>query len=360
MTGVPLEELGWDPVWAYHAAEVDEPGLVAGRLTTVDRGLVTLATANGSIAAEWRFPVPIPDAHEGVMPAVGDWGLINGDASTSRLSYLLPRRTLLARGVGKGSRVTQPLAANVDLVMVVTGLDRDFSVRRIERFLVLARSGVVRAIVVLSKSDLCSDLERAEQEARRVAPGQTVVAVSAVDGRGLSRLTTELGPGRTAVLVGSSGVGKSTLINRLLGAEHQSTGAVRASDQRGRHITTRRELLVLPNGGLIIDTPGLREVGLLASAEALVDVFPEIAALEDQCRFSDCAHEQEPDCAVLEAVDRGHLEADRLGAYQRLRREQANADRRADEHLRRAHERATVGHYKRYLREAQRLKGKGS
>jgi len=353
-----LEDLGWDPVWEYHAMEAGGPTRVPGRVATVDRGRVVVLTDEGAIPASWHFPVLIHGERAGVMPAVGDWAMITNVGEVRTLETLLPRRSLLARGIQGGARVAQPLAANVDLVMVVTGLDGDFSLRRIERFLALARSGSVRALVVLSKLDLIDDPDEAIRQARKATPGLDVVTISSVTGDGLTELSSEVEPGKTVVLVGSSGVGKSTLINRLLGEERLRTGAVRESDDRGRHVTTRRELLQLPDGGLVIDTPGLREVGLLASEEAVLEVFPEIAALSEQCRFMDCSHVEEPDCAVRDAVDKGELDADRLAGFHRLVREQASATRRATEHERRAHERALTGHYRKTLRASLRLKGR--
>ena len=356
-----LADLGWDPTLAYYAQEIGEPDLVPGRLVTIDRGSASVATEMGSLVqARWRYPVPIEGETEGVVPAVGDWAMISRPLESSKLRTLLPRRTLLARGVGKGARIAQPLAANVDLVLVVIGLDGDFSLRRIERFLALARSGSVRALIVLNKADLVETVEAAVDGVKALVSDQPVLPVSTVTGRGLEELKGQIGPGDTVVLVGSSGVGKSTLINRLLGREHQLTGAVRATDDRGRHVTTRRELLRLPSGGLVIDTPGLREVGLLANADGVLAVFPEIAELAQDCRFSDCTHDREPECAVREAVAKGRLDADRLESYRRLVREENQAARRANEHVRRAHERSTVGQYRRYLRESHRFKGRES
>ena len=353
-----LEDLGWDPALAYYAAEVAATRIVPGRLATVDRGRAIVLTEAGPVPAAWRYPTTVVGEQQEVMPAVGDWAMITDDDELRRVVTLLPRRTLLSRGIADGARVTQPLAANVDLVMVVTGLDRDFSPRRIERFLALARSGSVRALVVLSKLDLVDDPAPAIRWARKSSAGLEVVTVSALTGDGLPELRGQIDPGHTVVLVGSSGAGKSTLINRFLGAERQPTAAVRQSDDRGRHVTTRRELLLLPGGGLVIDTPGLREVGLLADAEAVLKVFPEIAGLADECRFSDCLHGEEPGCAVQDAVRRGDLDADRLESYHRLIREQVSAALRANEYERRAHERATIGRYRKQMREAHRLKGR--
>ena len=357
---MPLEDYGWDPMWQFYVDAVADADLVPGRLATVDRGQAVVITDQGPRPASWRYPVAILEEPEGVAPAVGDWALLSGPPESSAIQVLLPRRTLLARGTAKGSRVTQPLAANVDLVVAMTALDGDFSLRRIERFLALARSGSARALVVLSKADLRDESDEELRRAHEVAPGVDVLTVSAVTGQGVEALENQLGPGRTAVLVGSSGVGKSTLINRLLGEERQRTGSVRASDDRGRHVTTRCELLPLSTGGLIIDTPGLREVGLLADEQALREVFPEIAALAERCRFGDCRHLEEPGCAVRQAMETGELLVDRVDSYQRLVRELDSAERRESEHLRRAHERATVGHYRRWLREVHRFKGRNN
>ena len=353
-----LDELGWDPAWAYYVEELGDPNLVPGRLAAVDRGRVVALTESGAVAAEWRFPVAVTGETEAVVPAVGDWGMIRPTPSPGTLAAVLPRRTLLARGKAEGARTIQPLAANVDVVMVVTGLDRDFNLRRIERFLALARSGSARAIVVLSKSDLAEHLVEVVRQTEKAAVGLTVMAASSITGDGVSSVRDEIGPGRTAVFVGSSGAGKSTLINHLLGAKRQPTGAVRESDDRGRHVTTRRELLQLPGGGLVIDTPGLRQVGILADATSLLAVFPEIADVSKQCRFNDCLHLEEPDCAVQEAVQQGDIDVGRLDGYHRLAREQENGHRRANEHQRRAHERATIGHYRKRIRDANRLKGR--
>jgi len=352
-----LEDLGWDPTLAFWAEQADDPSLVPGRLAAIDRGRVMACAASGTFPATWRFPLPVVGEPEGVMPAVGDWGLMSATGEVRKLVTLLPRRSLLARGLAGGGRLSQPLAANVDLMLIVTGLDGDFSPRRIERFVALARSCAIRAVVVLSKLDLEEDAAAAIEIAQGAAPGVGIVPLSSVTGEGLSDLEQEIGSRSTVALVGSSGAGKSTLINRLLGEDRQRTGAVRRSDDRGRHITTRRELLALPRGGLIIDTPGLREVGILNDEEALLEVFPEIARAATGCRYGDCTHRDEPDCAVRAAVEEGEIASDRLDSFHRLNREQQSARRRENEHHRRAHERSTMGHYRKQMRAVRRFKG---
>ncbi len=353
-----LTNLGWTPVLTFHLDELGDSALVPGRLVTVDRGRAVALTSAGPVKVAWSGPVPLAGDSEPVIPAVGDWAALGGEPDLRTIASILPRTSLLARGHAQGARLSQPLAANVDVVLVVTGLDGDFSLRRIERYLALARSGNARAVVVLSKADLADDPQAAVAQAERAAAGMTVLAASAVTGEGLDAVQAEIGPGRTCVLVGSSGAGKSTLINRLLGEDRQRTGAVRKGDDRGRHVTTRRELLALPSGALVIDTPGIRAVGLVADPDAVLSVFPEIAELVDACKFNDCTHTTEPGCAVLAAVEAGDLDPDRLASFQKLIKEQANAALRADEHARRTKERATIGKYRDMLLEAQRFKGR--
>jgi ribosome biogenesis GTPase len=222
-----------------------------------------------------------------------------------------PRQSKIARRSAGRSAVEQVLAANVDLAFIVCGLDGDFNPRRIERYLAMAFDGNVRPIVVLNKADACADLAASVAQVRA-----EVLVVSALTGDGLPSIQALLAPGITAVLLGSSGAGKSTLLNRLLGGERQRTGAVRESDSRGRHTTTSRELIPLPNGAAIIDSPGLREVQLLVGEDALDAVFDEITALAEECRFSDCTHTSEPHCAVRDAVP-----LDRLESFHKLQRE---------------------------------------
>lgn len=293
-----LGDLGWDDDWAAVLPE----GLVPARIAAAHRGRVR---ALGDGIDEL---VPVAGAVE-QPPVVGDWvGLRDG-----AVRVVLPRRTALERETGT-------LVANVDLAIIATSLTRDLNLRRLERFVALARAGGIAPLVLLTKGDL-SDDPAGEAERVRERLGTEVVVISALDGWGVPALRAALEPRRTAVIVGMSGVGKSTLVNVLLGEERQRTLEVR-EDDRGRHATTHRELFVLDNGGLLIDTPGVRSPGL-ATAEGLDEAFADIAELARQCRFADCRHVDEPGCAVREAVD-----PDRLASWHKLQREGWDAQTR--------------------------------
>jgi len=327
-------------------------GSPAARVVRVDRGavLVLPEAGRGADAGPERAAsavpepvrVPLPgdglvalldaDGHPGerVPPAVGDHAaLTTGPDGAPALAGLAPRRTAVVRdGADRTSRA-QVLAANVDVVLVVEHLDPDPSPGRVERLLTLAwRSGAV-PVVVLTKADLVPDPEGMADEVRAVAIGADVHAVSVTAGTGLEPVRALLGPDRTIVVVGPSGAGKSTLVNALAGTEVMATGDRRA-DGRGRHTTVHRELVPLPGGASLIDTPGLRGVGLVADAAALDATFADVTALAAGCRFADCAHRTEPGCAVLAAVEDGTLPARRLDSWRRLAREAAYQERRAD------------------------------
>ena len=223
------------------------------------------------------------------------------------------------------------LAANIDVVFIVTGLDRDFSARRLERYLVLVSESGARPVIVLNKADLSPSVEAARAVAESVAAGAPIITLSALEGEGLEHLDELMSPGETAVLVGSSGVGKSTIVNRLSGGELQRTQQVRSSDGRGQHTTTRRELILMPPGWMLIDTPGLRELQLWATSDGLEGVFDDIEAFAAECRFRDCTHQDEPGCAVHQAMLNGSIDAGRLSSYHKLQREISHLEAKQDE-----------------------------
>lgn len=306
-----------------------------GRVSEEQRGMYMIETAVGSLAAHCPGKFRLEAESRLDFPVVGDWVVFTrlpGEAK-ALIHAVLPRRTLLARKEA-GGEDAQPIGANLDAVFLVTSLNQDLNPRRIERFLTLVYESGAEPVVVLSKADLTADPWSALGRAERVAPGVKVLAVSAATGDGLAEFAAWLKPGSTVAFVGSSGVGKSTLLNALLGREAQKTLAIREDDGKGRHTTTSRKLFTLPGGALVLDSPGIREVGLLAAPEAeLGGAFPEIAALAGDCRFRDCRHETEPDCAVQAALESGELPADRWRSYQKLLREQAFLARKGSKAL---------------------------
>jgi ribosome biogenesis GTPase len=260
------------------------------------------------------------------LPAVGDWVLLRD----GWIDRILPRRTMIARKApGKGI-APQVLAANIDLIFVVTGLDGDLNLRRLERYLVAAAESGAEPVIVLNKADLCHNPEEAVAGVRAIAPTHSVLLMSAELDWGTKQIRDKLAGFRTGTLLGSSGAGKSTLLNRLLGEELQRINEVRLSDRRGQHTTTHRHLFRRPGGGLLIDQPGLREVQLWAGQEALAGAFEDLSALASECRFRDCRHQGEPGCAVASAVAAGDLSEGRLKSYEKLRREIERIDEEQD------------------------------
>jgi ribosome biogenesis GTPase len=255
-------------------------------------------------------------------PVVGDFVFIENGL----ISALEPRRSAITRVAPGGARQVQVLAANVDLLFIVSGLDGDFNLRRLERYLVLALSSGAQPVFGLTKADLCPDSEAKAALVRVIGPGFRVIPSSSADGAGAELVRGMISPGLTAALIGSSGAGKSTLLNLLLGDQRQTVSEVRASDSRGRHTTTHRQMFRIPGGGWLIDQPGLREIQLYAADEESIEgAFPEIAELAAQCRFRDCRHEGEPGCAVRDQVD-----PQRLKSFGKLRRETERADEEFD------------------------------
>jgi len=329
---VVLEKLGFDASFeaAFEALGREDlvPGRVAAGHTRLRRVLTERGELLAGVSGRLRHAAAGPEA----LPAVGDWvalsPLSRGDRGT--IHAILPRRSAFVRKAAGTKGHAQILAANVDTAFLVMGLDGDYNPRRIERALVLAWESRASPVVLLNKADVCDDTPQRLAEVEAAAPGVPIHVLSARLGQGLETLVPYLAPGLTAVLLGSSGVGKSTIVNQLLGEERQPISEVRADDQRGRHTTTYRELIVLPGGGLLIDTPGLRELQLWSTGEGLNAAFDDVARLGEGCRFRDCRHEAEPGCAVRGAVEAGELSEERLASYHKLQTEVRHLDARAD------------------------------
>jgi ribosome biogenesis GTPase len=327
-----LRDLGWDDRWEAAFAEHAAGGFAAGRVCLEQRGAWHVLTAAGELPASLAGRLRHEATGRPDLPVVGDWVVLTvaPDEASARIELVLPRRSAFARRLAGATAEAQVLAANLDVVFLVSGLDGDYNPRRIERAVTLAWESGARPVVVLNKADLCDDVEARLAEVASVAPGVPVHATRGLDGGGLEAFTRELSRGVAGALLGSSGVGKSTIINRLLGRDELATAAVREHDSRGRHTTTHRELFVLPGGGLLVDTPGLREFGLWGEGSGIAATFADVDALAPECRYRDCRHADEPGCAVRQAVDDGRLDPERLASFHKLAKELAFLHRQVD------------------------------
>ncbi|TCR22684.1 ribosome small subunit-dependent GTPase A [Streptomyces sp. BK205] len=328
-----LAPYGWDEAWADAFAPYESEGLIPGRVVRVDRGQCDIVTADGTLRADTAFVTP----HDPMrVLCTGDWAVVEPGGNPRYVRTYLPRRTAFVRSTSSKRSEGQILAANVDHAIVAVSLAVELDLGRIERFLALAWESGAQPLVVLTKADLVPDpvtLSHLVQDVETTAPGVPVLTVSALDGDGLDVLVASVSGG-TTVLLGQSGAGKSTLANVLVGEDVMQVHTTRDVDGKGRHTTTTRNLLALPGGGVLIDTPGLRGVGLWDAETGVGQVFSEIEELAERCRFHDCAHEAEPGCAVLAAIDSGELAERRLESYRKLIRENQRIVAKTDARLR--------------------------
>ncbi|HEY5641088.1 MAG TPA: ribosome small subunit-dependent GTPase A [Dehalococcoidia bacterium] len=329
-----LEDLGWGPFFAAQEERLPD-GATPMRVAEEQRGAFVLWSPDGAFEAVLPGRLLHEARGRDELPAVGDWLLARRLPGEPRavVEQLLRRRSALSRKVAGERTDEQIMAANIDVVCVVASLNRELNLRRLERYLAVAWDSGATPVLVLNKTDLSDDPEKIRHGVESVAPGVDVFPTSAATGEGIEALRPALARGLTAVFVGSSGVGKSSIINRLLEREEQEVKEIRADD-KGRHTTTARQMIVMPGGAVIIDTPGLRELAIWDAGEGLGRAFADIEELAESCAFRDCSHSAEPDCAVQAAIDGGTLESGRLASYRKLQREQTFIAGKKDERLR--------------------------
>lgn len=332
MNVADLTTFGWSKFFEDNFQSYAGNGYTCGRVALEHKNFFRVYTQHGEVLAEISGKLRHEAVNRRDLPVVGDWVVIRSRPEHGRVTIhaVLPRRTSFARKTA-GSRTEQQIVgANVDTVFLLTSLNQDFSLRRIERYLIMAWESGASPIIILSKSDLCDRVADAIDEVQGVARGVPIYAISVVTGCGLQDIAQYFKGGHTVALLGSSGVGKSTLINHFAGVDHLKVQTVREHDDRGRHTTTHRELVLLPAGGVVLDTPGMRELQLWDNKEGLQLVFDDIEELAGRCFFSDCRHQDEPRCVVREALAKGTIETERYQSYEKLQKEMKYLARRQD------------------------------
>ncbi|AQT68015.1 Putative ribosome biogenesis GTPase RsgA [Anaerohalosphaera lusitana] len=353
---IDLRELGWNEFFEKSFEPYRAKGLRAARVVREHRKGYLVCTGDSDVEAEMAGKIAYRAKSKAEYPTVGDWVAVRElrDEGRAFIEAVLERKSKFSRKSAGLSEDEQVVAVNIDTVFLVTDAWQDFNIRRLERYLVLGWDSGARPVVVINKSDLCEDTGKYVEQVREIAPEVDVRCVSAIEGDGIAGLKEYMGSGETVAMLGSSGVGKSTIINAILGMERQEVKDVRAEDGRGRHTTTHRELIVLPEGGAVIDNPGMRELHMRTDERGLGRAFDDIQEIAEECKFRDCMHENEPGCAVKAAVEEGRLDEERLANFFRLREELELWERRDSEKLSRGQVRKRIKHQARRARRRKR------
>jgi ribosome biogenesis GTPase / thiamine phosphate phosphatase len=320
---ITLESLGWNSAFDTSFQPLREKGFEPGRVAVEDKHRYVVITARGELSGQIAGKLLHQAGHQADLPKVGDWVAVAPVPNENKavIHQVMPRKTKLSRKVPGREMEEQLLVTNIEIAFIVQGLDRPIRPGLLQRLLVMVHESKVQPVVVLNKADLCEDILSKVAAAEHAVGDTPVIAVSARTGQAMDSLTQLIRPGETVVFIGASGVGKSSLINQICGEEIQATAEVRESDAKGRHKTSWRELILMPNGGLVIDTPGMREFQMWLADEGLCEAFPEIEALAVSCRFRNCSHTTEGHCGVLEAVASGQLSKERHQSYLKLKKE---------------------------------------
>ena len=330
-----LKTLGWNEFFEEEFLQFKEQGYEVGRIALEHKKMYRVLTEYGELLAEVSGKMRFSATGRGDYPAVGDWVVISArpEEQKATIHYVLPRRSKFSRKVAGATTEEQIVASNVDTIFLVNALNADFNVRRIERYVLSAWESGANPVIILSKSDLCDDVDEKIAEVESVAFGVPILPISAEKNIGLDQLAPYLYEGQTIALLGSSGVGKSTLTNTLIGSRKQEVKEVREDDDRGRHTTTHRELIVLDHGGILVDTPGMRELQLWEADEGLSQSFSDVESLTGNCKFRDCTHKKEPGCAIQQAILDGTLDSERYNSYIKLQRELAYLERKEQQRV---------------------------